>query len=298
MKTGSPLLSRKPFHRSELKKALSLICLLMSLGIIIVFAFALHSALKSHDSDKLSCQTPFQIVNGNYTYLDIVLLEQDPIQPYFNGKLFVNLVNAYGQNPMRVTFLTSGSREYDPSAVTGEFYYSESQNLLMNKAVDIALIRTFGSHRNFPLDSAQFDFDIAHVPALPIKNFNIRNRNQDFDIPCGSLAVDFSRAGKLHIRFEARRNSLVQLTAVVLLGAALVFLIRIVVFVKSESLPTAIASYFFSLWSIRSIFSSEMKTFPTYFDVAILSLCVLLLVGLGVRLSLKELRGVGRRVNS
>jgi hypothetical protein len=90
--------------------------------------------------------------------------------------------------------------------------------------------------------------------------------------------------------FEARRNPLVQLTAVVLVGAGVLFLLGIVLFVKKESLPTSIASFFFSLWSIRAILSSEMKTFPTSLDLAILSLCVLLLVALGVRLALKEIR--------
>jgi len=73
-------------------------------------------------------------------------------------------------------------------------------------------------------------------------------------------------------------------------GAGFLFLIAIVVFVKKEALPTSIASFFFSLWSIRAILSSEMKTFPTVLDLAILSLCVLLLVLLGLRLALFDVR--------
>src|ERR1700734_3738798 len=87
-----------------------------------------------------------------------------------------------------------------------------------------------------------------------------------------------------------KRNPLVQMTATVLMVAALLFLVAIILSVKREALPTAIASYFFSLWSIRGILASEMRTFPTRLDLAILCLCVVLVVSMGMRFAVEHWR--------
>jgi hypothetical protein len=63
-----------------------------------------------------------------------------------------------------------------------------------------------------------------------------------------------------------------------------------VFFVKKEALPASIASFFFSLWSIRTILSAEMKMFPTSLDMAILSMCVLFLMLLGLRLGVQGMK--------
>lgn len=281
---------REHISFAVLKRAATLACLIFSFGVSIWFASSLWSAFKSHDPENLSCKAGEGIVGNNFTYVQLDLLDQHPIEPYFNGDLFLNLNNAYGKKPVGVTFILSGSRVYAQSIINVDLRYDEAAaTLWMAKAADISFNRLSGAHRDFPFDSAKFDFDLSYVPAVPINNFLIRNRNPSFDLACDTYHVERKDANRVHISFEARRNPLVQLMAVVLVGAGFLFLIGIVVFVKRDSLPTAVASFFFSLWSIRGILSSETKMFPTVLDLAILSLCVLLLVALGVRLALKEI---------
>ena len=71
-----------------------------------------------------------------------------------------------------------------------------------------------------------------------------------------------------------------QLTALVLCVASFVFLVLIVRLEKTESLAASVASFFFSLWSIRVILGSDIKTFPTFIDLWILTLCILMVFGL------------------
>lgn len=276
-----------------LKRPASVASLIISLGVGICFTLALWSALEAHNHKNLSCRADYLVVDRNLSYIQLNLLEQHPMEPYFNGGLFLSLGNAsgYGKTPVHVTITMSGNNVYGPSTVNSDLQYDEvNQTLWMPKAAEISLLRLSGAHRDFPFDSAKFDFDLKYDPAVPINNFLIRNLNPSFDLPCDTYRVERKGANTVRIMFEARRNPLVQLTAVVLVGAGVLFLLGIVLFVKKESLPTSIASFFFSLWSIRAILSSEMKTFPTSLDLAILSLCVLLLVALGVRLALKEIR--------
>jgi hypothetical protein len=274
-------------------------CLTLSLGMGIWFAVSLSSAFKAHEPENLSCKSGYGIVDNSFTYVQLDVRDQHPTEPYFNGGLFLNLNNAYGKKPVRVTITLSGSSVFAQSINNVDLQYDEvAQTLWMAKPVDIGLNRLSGSHRDFPFDSAKFDFDLSYNPTVPINNFLIRNRNPSFDLACDTYHVERIAANKVRISFEVRRNPLVQLTAVVLVGAGFLFLIGIVVFVKRESLPTTIASFFFSLWSIRAIMSSEMKAFPTALDLAILSLCVLLLVALGVRLAVKEIRTLEETRNS
>jgi hypothetical protein len=279
----------KRINFARLKWTAKTAWLIFSLGVGIWFAFSLWSAFKSHDPEKLGCTASFGAANNIFSYVQLELLDQHPAEPYFNGGLFLNLGGAYGKQPTSVAFTLSGTRVYAQSMVNVDLHYDEAaQTLWMSKSADIVLYRPSGAHRDFPFDSAKFDFDLSYSPTVPINNFLIRNRNPSFDIPCDTYRVERKNANTVHLSFEARRNPLVQLTAVVLVGAGLLFLVGIIGFVKRESLPASIASFFFSLWSIRAILSSEMKTFPTVLDLAILSLCVLLLVALGVRLGLEN----------
>jgi hypothetical protein len=122
----------------------------------------------------------------------------------------------------------------------------------------------------------------------------LSNYNSSFYLPCRSVSAKVFKPGALQFSFELKRNPLVQVTAVVLLAGAFIFVLAIVLFVKTESLPTAIASYFFSLWSVRSILSAEIKTFPTILDIAVLGLSVLLVVMVGIRLAVQIKRNNGR----
>ena len=80
--------------------------------------------------------------------------------------------------------------------------------------------------------------------------------------------------------FSLTRSPLVQFVAVVLLAAATLLVVPIVLLNDRRTKATAVASYFFSLWSIRAAFASQMMTFPTTLDLAVLSLCAVLPVAL------------------
>src|SRR5262249_8953442 len=147
----------------------------------------------------------------------------------------------------------------------------------------IPLIRQSGSHRDFPFDSAIIDFDLTLKPLLPVRGVMFRNFNTSFYIPCDQIKMNQVSNDTIHINFAIRRNPLVQVTAVVMLLAAAIFVLVIPFMVKREALPTSVASFFFSVWSIRGVLSSEMKIFPTLFDIGILFLSVLLLLLIGLR---------------
>jgi len=256
-------MSKKFIDFPDFKWIASITCLLFSVGIGVWFALSLWSAFKAHNPQNLSCTKGGGVINNNFTYVQLDVLDQHPTEPYFNGSLFVNLNNAYGKSPVRVTFTLSASQVYAQSIENVDLHYDEvAQTLWPTKAPNISLNRLSGTHRDFPFDSAKFDFDLSYDPAVPVNNFIIRNHNPSFDLACDTYNVERRSANKVHIAFEVKRNPLVKLTAIILMSAGLLFLIGIVLFVKRESLPTSIASFFFSLWSIRAILSSEIKTFP------------------------------------
>jgi|CZLA01.1.fsa_nt_gi hypothetical protein len=148
---------------------------------------------------------------------------------------------------------------------------------------DVPFVRQTGSPREFPFDSTSIEFDTTFKPALPLRGVIIRNFNPSFYIPCEQVRWRWASPDVLHLQFEMRRNPLVQLMATVIFASAALFTFIIPFTVKRDALPTAVASFFFSVWSTRGILSSEMKVFPTLFDLGILFLCVLLLLLIGVR---------------
>jgi len=261
----------------------------LSLCAVIVFGVALFSAFREHNRSELTCHQPQIPPDADFSYIQINLMDQNPAEPYFNGALFASLGSGHGQIPVHESFTISASQLFGQWSGFADLNYDQpNKTLWMSKPLDITLNRTSGSHRDFPFDSAQFDFSLTYDPAVPFKYIILRNANSSFDISCKTFKVD-RESNVAHISFDAQRNPVVKLTAFVLVSAAFIFLVAIVACVKTESLPTSVASYFFSLWSIRAILSSEIKTFPTLLDMGILSMCVLLLGLLGVRLAWKEI---------
>lgn len=270
-------------------KQARIIFLLFCVCVGIATVLSIFRSFRSLENQRVNCTSGYGVVDGNLTYLQLGLHDQHPTEPYFNSDLFLNLGNAYGKNPVRVSFTVSGSRGYGANLRYLDLNYDEfNHTLWAGKPVDTGFDRVSLSHRYFPFDSAKFDFDVTYTPAVPINNISVRNFNPSFVLACDTYVVERKAPNVLHISFEARRNPLVQTTSVVLIIAGFLFLIGIIFFVKRENLPTSIASFFFSLWSIRAILASEMKTFPTVLDLAILSLCVLLLVSLGIRIGLRK----------
>jgi hypothetical protein len=234
---------------------------------------------------KRMCAFPMDQTAPFLSYIQYSIKEQ-AVEPYFDGGVFISLGNVgTTAPPSKLEVDTTAQQNYGNTSTYVNFVRNEPANgwWMPKEAEHVPYYRVSGAHRNFPFDSAVISFDTTFEPALKLRFLMIRNFNPSFYIPCETANATTDLNGKIHIRFEMRRNPLVQLMSVVLLIAAALFVLIIPVSVKLETLPTAVASFFFSVWSIRGILSSEMKTFPTILDLVILALCVVLLVAIGVR---------------
>lgn len=121
---------------------------------------------------------------------------------------------------------------------------------------------------------AVFDFSIQFTPHVIPHFVRVVNRVPGFVSACDTLAAKREVDGQLAIKFSLYRSPLVKLAAVILCVAATVFLVLIPALESNERVATAVASYFFALWSIRNILSSQIRIFPTLLDCYVLTLCV------------------------
>ena len=227
---------------------------------------------------------------GTSGYVEFQVKEEEPVEPVFDGVVFISLADRYGTEPMRLRLERSAEGAYARSTTFVDLAYDQQAGALwMGAPRQFNLVRKAGAHRDFPFDSATLAFDLGVSPAVDLRVVRVYNQVQGFVMDCGSLSANRSDDGLYHVEFRLSRNPLVQLTAVLLCAASLAFLV-LTAFMKSESLPTSVASFFFSLWSVRAILSSQIKTFPTLLDGFILTLCATLLLILGWKLALAKAR--------
>ena len=248
------------------------------------FIYATVSAWKIAGSARVGC--PY-IVNPDataFSYLQYNIKDQ-AIEPLFNGALFINL-GSVSTGPARLVVRTRGKPgSYGDTITVADFYHDEVANAfwMKSESTAVSFYRESGSHRDFPFDSATINADTSFDPTVKLRFVTLRNFNTSFYVPCESTKVTSDASGNIHLTFELRRNPLVVLVTIVIFGAATLFVCVIPFAGKLENLPTSVASFFFSIWSLRGILGSEMKVFPTTFDLGILSLCVLLILLIGIR---------------
>lgn len=256
--------------------------LLFAAVFICWFGVASYRAWVLQTADGFSCAKQYHDLRSAFSYVQFTLKDQHQNEPYFNGEMFLNLGD-HSEGPFKVASLISSRRGFGDQSINVDLNYRD-KTLWMQKAVDVSFYRIPGSPRDFPFDSTRFDFTAKFDPPLDIGAVFIRNSNPSFYVPCDTFQTQQLGAGVYEVSFSARRNPLVKITAVILLCGGFLFLLGITVYVKRDGLPTAVASYFFSLWSIRSILSSEIRSFPTELDLVILSFCVVLVIGVALRL--------------
>lgn len=143
--------------------------------------------------------------------------------------------------------------------------------------VPFAVVSRSGLHQYFPFDSATFDFTLSAVPRFDQRRLLIINRVPGFVLPCDQLSFSQNTKGDLHVSFALW---LIQLFVIVLSLALVVFIAPIVRIKETGALAAAVASYFFSAFSLRTIIGDQIKTFPTLFDCWILTVCMGMLVSL------------------
>ncbi|MCU1301514.1 MAG: hypothetical protein JWQ87_1798 [Candidatus Sulfotelmatobacter sp.] len=262
------------------------------ISILVWFVYAAALAWRFQGEAALSCGSLPS--DSPHSYIQYSIKEQ-AAEPYFRGSFFINLGEV--TSPAKAQVQITAGHSYGDSLAHIDFINDEqNKTFRMQKESDeIPFVRTSGSARNFPFDSASIDFDTTFTPPLTLRGVILRNFNPSFSVPCDRVTMAAVSPDKLHLHFEMRRKPLVQLMAIVILLAGTLFVLIIPFSVKWEDLPTSVASFFFSVWSTRGILSSEMMVFPTLFDMAILSLCVLLMLLIGIRVLIRWVRP-GQRI--
>ena len=257
----------------------------VSLTLISFFVFAkLWDAWNELQSKVITCTKATE--QHSPAYFEIQLVEQHPTEPIFEGKFFVYVGDFDGDPPKALLVRRSEERTYGSSVSKVPLIKTERNELRTKKFEEFNLITETNTHRDFPLDSAKFDFDLTLTPELPISVIRVVNRVPGFIIDCETLNVRRSGNG-FHIAFQLLRNRLTQLMVFVLMGASILFVILIWWIESTSSLATSVASFFFAMWSIRAIFAPVVKTFPTLMDSGILGISILLLLSLFWKLLLR-----------
>ena len=152
--------------------------------------------------------------------------------------------------------------------------WDEKKKHLSSNDEKINLITKSRSHKYFPFDSALFDFELTINPSRDFSTMLITNRVPGFLMDCNEIHSDRLKAGHFRIQFVLHRSPVVQLFATTFVLVAVAFLILILWITQPPSLATSMASFFLALWSLRRILETQIKTFPTLFDYAILVICV------------------------
>lgn len=256
--------------------------LFSALIIVIVLSFfsATISAWRAQERPSLSCGT--LPTDTPHSYIQYGIKDQ-AVEPYFKGNLFINLGEASGPSQAEIT--TTAAPLYGSTVTHVELFHDEQNKTfwMRKESEEIPLVRKSGAPSDFPFDTTTVEFDTTFNPPLLIRGVVLRNFNPSFNLPCDQVEIR-SEHDRIHVKFVMRRKPLVQLMAVVIMVSAALFALIIPFTVKREALSTSVASFFFSVWSTRGILASEMKVFPTIFDMAILVLCVVLLLMIGIRL--------------
>ncbi len=268
---------------------------LLICGLAVVFFTTVRKAWEVQTSDGVSCGF-LEGHGADGSYVEFDLEDQAPSEGFFNGNFFINLGQVTPSFSEVQVFNSSGEkRGYAGEETDADFVHLGERTFWMKRKEHITYATESGSHRDFPFDSGTIVLDFEFRPRIEFQTLNLRDFNSSFYIPCDTASMKRLPGGKFRVKFDMRRNPLVRITGIVLIIAATLFVLVIPFSIRWEAMPTSVASFFFSIWSIRSILSPEIKIFPTLLDLILLSLSVLLLFLVGVRAILeyeKQHRGL------
>ena len=242
------------------------------------FAFLLIAWL-AQDGESASVERELGPTKG-YD-VTITLNKQDPREPVFHGDL-----DLLGYTPN--TSIDEITVQYTAEQGYAEHFDEEKiekdpEILPTVKYSDFGVFSENSSHRLFPFDSASFYQIVSFEPQLEINRVRIKNYVKGFVIDDKDLEV-FVENGDIHIQFKLERNPLIQLTVLVFLIATASFIGMLFLANTAEGLASAAGSFFFSLWSIRSVLQGYVLTFPTLMDSLLLTQGMILLFVLTWRL--------------
>jgi hypothetical protein len=221
---------------------------------------------------------------NQFRYIQLYVDNERLRDPIFDGRYFINLGTDFGRDQYHLRITQAGSDNYAPTTLVPRFIWSDNlQNLEMqNNREEMAFVSRSSSHYWFPFDSGHFHETFTFEPAIDIRAVLLKNVVAGFYIPCDTVTAQI-RAGSAEVSFELKRNPLIVDAALLLLVIATAFAMLITLFMDRVPLPHALSSFFFAVWTIRSLFGLTAEGFPTFFDLCILSLVLLIMVLLFLR---------------
>lgn len=226
---------------------------------------------------RLSCQANFDKAGEHNGYIQFDLVSQHPTEEYFDVNVFLYYPNSQ-EPPEEIALTRLAAGDYAPRILRRKLV-DWSRGKAFTKPSKMGLPTSGISHRSFPFDSPHFEFAIDFNPPLRPQFIRFRNRMDDFVLDCSSFSSSWTSSGRLQVEIQINRNPFVQLTVVLLCLAASFFGLLLSQIRETQTLATATASYFFSVWSVRGIVSPAIHTFPTTLDLWLMVMsCVVFFV--------------------
>lgn len=250
---------------------------------VISALFLAHSWNQQYGA-PLSCKAGFgELAKHNNGYLQFNLLAPHASEPYFNSELFIYYGN-HESPPETLRLVREPLDEYAAHIVDVQLV-PWGNGLAMHRPVPISLPTPGVTSRLFPFDSPSFNLAFRLAPPRGPKVVMVRNMTSDFILTCETFVSKWDGVDKLVIQLTARRNPFVQASVVIIGLGALAFGILLGFIKGTEDLAVATASYFFSVWSVRSIFAPSGLAYPTVFDLWLIIVCMIVLFVVAWRLA-------------
>jgi hypothetical protein len=261
-----------PRHRNKVVLSLRIILIAVAVAIISSMLWAWRVQVRTTNV----AQVGFGPLRDHNGYIQVDLLRQHPTDELFDGELFLYYPE-YQNPPAQITINRNASGRFASSVIESSLV-PWSKGKAFPKQIPLGLPTPGLSHRQFPFDSPYFDFTLNFNPPIRPSVVRFVNRTDTFLPVSGTLQASWNDPGNLTIRIQFIRNPFVK-TAVVILGIGATAFGILLVFLKTlESLATATASYFLSLWSLRGIVDRTILSFPTYLDMWLLALAAMVLL--------------------
>jgi hypothetical protein len=241
--------------------------------IVVIFSGFLVYLWNLQINQPIVCGKEFSQQKG---ILEIQTKEQDPDEPTFDGSVYVDL----GEDQRKeasIIMMMSAVRGYAVHIYNLQFSKRISNELRTLPPKEVGFVSQSGQHILFPFDTSNFDFNLSFDPPFRPALVRLVNRSKGFITNCDEFQTEQDQSGTIFVKFRLIRSPLIFFFAIVLMVSIVIFMVLILNLSKIETLSPAVASFFISVWSLRNLLSSEIKTFPTFMDCFILSICVIML---------------------
>lgn len=248
-----------------------------------VAGFFLIRGWRSQSNAPLSCRAAFGQLAQHNGYIQINMLSAHAQEEYFNTEMFLYYAS-HESPPTSLGLVLGRGGDYAPTILNTQLV-PWSRGSAFSKPIPLGIPTPGVSPKLFPFDSPTFDFSLDFEPARQPKVVIVRNFTSNFIPICSTFSSNWDGKNNLRVKIDFRRNPFVQASVVILGLAALGFGLLIGTIRKTENLITATASYFFSLWSIRGIVTPSGLPYPTYLDLWLMTVSIIVLFVVAWRLT-------------